>query len=105
MTIKHIVLFSFKPSLSKTEIEEIILAIGDLKKKIPQVLSFSWGKNNSPENLHRGYSYGFLMEFKNAIDRKIYLEHPEHIKIVQDFFLPAIVEGGISPLVFDYTAE
>lgn len=103
MTIKHIVLLPFKPSLSKNEIEKIMLAIGALKKEIHQIVSFSWGENNSPENLHRGYLHGFVMEFKNNKDREIYLEHPLHIKIAQEIILPALVDGINSPIVFDYT--
>jgi hypothetical protein len=43
------------------------------------------------------------MEFKDDIDRKIYLEHPLYIRIVQDIILPALVDGVNSPIVFDYT--
>ena len=77
-------------------------AVADLKKVIPQIMSFSWGENNSPENLHRNYLHGFVMEFKNEFDRKIYLEHPEHIRVAQEFILPALVDGVNSPIVFDY---
>jgi len=103
MPIKHIVLLPFKPSLSKNEIKKIMLSLSDLKKDIPQIMSFSWGENNSPENLHRGYLHGFVMEFKDEHDRKIYLEHPAHIKVAQEKVLPALVDGVNSPLVFDYT--
>ncbi len=99
MPIKHIVLFPFKSSFSKNEIEQVMLAIKNLMKTIPEIVSFSWGENNSPENLHRGYMHGFVMEFKNAHDRKIYLEHPAHAKLVQEIILPAMADG---PLVFDY---
>jgi hypothetical protein len=103
MPIRHIVLLPFKPSLSKAEIEQIMLSLAKLKDDIPQILSFSWGANNSPENLHRGYLHGFVMEFKDDIHRKIYLEHPLHIRIAQEIVLPALVDGVNSPLVFDYT--
>lgn len=103
MTIKHIVLLPFKSSLSKNDIEQIMLALANLKNDIPQIMSFSWGENNSPENLHRGYLHGFVMEFKNDTDRKIYLDHPAHVKIAQEIILPALVDGINSPIVFDYT--
>lgn len=105
MTIKHIVLLPFKSSLPKAEIEKIMMSLADLKNMIPQIMSFSWGENNSPENLHRGYLHGFIMEFKNDIDRKIYLEHPLHIKAAQEIILPALVDGANSPIVFDYTIQ
>jgi hypothetical protein len=98
-----VVLLPFRQSLSKAEIEYVMVSLSNLKNAIPQILSFSWGENNSPENLHRGYLHGFIMEFKNDYDRKIYLEHPEHIKVAEEIVLPALVNGSQSPIVFDYT--
>lgn len=105
MTIKHIVLLPFKSSLSQEEISQVMEAIGNLQQSIPQILSFSWGENNSVENLDKGYLHGFVMEFKNSQDRQMYLEHPEHSRLVQEIILPALVDGGNSPLVFDYTNQ
>ena len=102
MLIKHIVLLPFKPALSKVQIIKIMVSLAELKKNIPQIMSFSWGENNSPENLHSGYLHGFVMEFKDERDRKIYLEHPVHIKIAQEIVLPALMDG-MKPIVFDYT--
>jgi hypothetical protein len=36
-----------------------MLSLAKLKDNIPQILSFSWGENNSPENLYRGYLHDF----------------------------------------------
>jgi len=105
MPIKHIVLFSFKSSLSKIEIDQVMQSIGDLKKVIPQVLSFSWGENNSPENMHKGFLHGFVMEFENANDRKTYLEHPQHAKVVKDVILPSLADGVNSAIVFDFNCD
>jgi hypothetical protein len=102
MTIRHIVLLPFKSSLSQQDITKIMETFSTLKNIIPQILSFSWGANNSPENLHQGYLHGFCMEFKNDLDRKIYLEHPEHIKLAQELIHPALDTNVGSPIVFDY---
>jgi len=101
MAIRHIVLLPFKSFLSKKEITEIMQTFGELKNIIPQIQTFSWGENNSPENLHQGYLHGLTMEFKNYSDRKIYLDHSEHIKLAQELIHPALKEG-ILPIVFDY---
>jgi hypothetical protein len=102
MTIRHIVLLPFKSSLSEKEITQIMEKFGILKNIIPQIQSFSWGTNNSPENLHQGYLHGFTMEFKSDADRKIYLDHPEHIKFAEELIHPALKEG-VLPIVFDYS--
>jgi hypothetical protein len=103
MSIKHIVLLPFKLTLSKDEVEKVMLSLAELKNSIPQIMSFSWGENTSPENLHGGYLHGFIMEFRDERDRKIYLEHQQHIKIAQEVVLPALKEGA-KPIVFDYTS-
>ena len=99
MPIKHIVLLPFKASLSKNEIEKVMQSLADLKKDIPQVMSFSGGENNSTENLHQGYLHGFSMEFKDKLDRQTYLDHPAHDKLVKEILLPTL---NASPIVFDY---
>jgi len=104
MPIKHIVLLPFKASLSPSDISKVMSAISALQDIIPEVLSFSYGKNNSPENLHQGYFHGFVMEFKNDAARKIYLEHPAHVKLVQEHILPSL-DATAKPVVFDYEFE
>ena len=101
MTIRHIVLLPFKSSLSEKEITQIMETFGKLKNIIPQIQSFSWGVNNSPENLHQGYLHGFTMEFINEAERKTYLDHSEHIKLAQELIHPAL-KKGVLPIVFDY---
>src|SRR5437868_4687073 len=101
MAIRHIVLLPFRSSLSQQEITQIMGRFSQLQNIIPEILSFSWGANNSPENLHQGYLHGFIMEFKNDLNRKIYLEHPAHIKLSQELIHPAL-EDGVLPVVFDY---
>jgi hypothetical protein len=105
MTIKHIVLLPFKPTISKVEIEKIMSALASLQDTIPEIMSFSWGENNSTENLHRGYLHGFVMEFKNHQDRQTYLEHADHVSLVRELLLPTLVGGDQTPIVFDYESK
>ena len=101
--MQHIVLFPLKASVAEEEALNILSALGELKKIIPQIKSFSGGKNNSPEGLDRGYQYGFIMTFDNIEDRAIYLNHPAHIALAINRVLPALVDGVNSPIVFDYS--
>jgi NAD(P)-dependent dehydrogenase (short-subunit alcohol dehydrogenase family) len=39
-----------------------------------------YGVNNSPENLHKGFTHVYLITFENADARDAYLPHPEHKK-------------------------
>lgn len=97
--IKHIVLFKFSVTASEKQIEQALAKLGNLKNiSIPQIKSFSFGKNCSPENLNKGFSYAFIMEFFNEKDREDYLNHPDHIRIASEDVMPLTEEV----IVLDY---
>ena len=74
----HVVSFKFKPSASQAQIDQVVAAFRDLKKKIPVIRQLEWGTNISPEKHDKGFTHGFLLAFKNEKDRDAYLVHPEH---------------------------
>jgi hypothetical protein len=74
----HMVSFKFKDSATAQDIAAIEEAFAGLKSKIPQILSFEWGMNNSPEGLNKGFTHGFVLTFHSAQDRDDYLIHPHH---------------------------
>src|SRR5262245_33645625 len=74
----HVVSFKFKPSASLTQIDQVVSAFRDLKKKIPAIQEFEWGVNVSPEKHDKGFTHGFLLAFKTEKDRDDYLVHPDH---------------------------
>jgi hypothetical protein len=74
----HVVSFKFKPEASKGQIDDVVAAFRDLKKKIPVIQEFSWGTNVSPEKHDKGFTHAFILSFKNEKDRDDYLVHPDH---------------------------
>ena len=80
--IQHIVCFKFKKHVCDGEIEKLKKSFISLQNKIPGVLSISGGQNNSPENLNKEFSHGFVITFKNEEARTEYLPHPEHQNFV-----------------------
>ena len=74
----HVVSFKFKPEASKGQIDDVVAAFRDLKKKIPVIQDFSWGTNVSPEKHDKGFTHGFILSFKSEKDRDAYLVHPDH---------------------------
>ncbi len=84
--LRHVVLFKFKEGAPKEKITEIENAFGALQSKIPQIQSYEWGLNNSPEGLEKGFTHCFLVTFKSEADRVVYLPHPDHqafVKLLQ----------------------
>jgi hypothetical protein len=78
--MKHIVAFKYKPGATPGQINEITKAFQALKSKIPGIVSFEYGVNNSPENLNKGFTHVYLITFENVVARDAYLHHPEHKK-------------------------
>ena len=78
--VRHIVVFKFKPGSSAAQIKQVTDAFRQLKDKIPGILSFEHGVNNSPEKKNLGFTHVYLLTFKDAAARDAYLPHPDHKK-------------------------
>jgi hypothetical protein len=76
--LKHVVLFKFKESATKEDIEKVEQDFSALPSKIPQIRGYEWGINNSPEGLDKGFTHCFYLTFDSEEDRAIYLPHPDH---------------------------
>ena len=100
MVYRHVVLFQYKKSATPAQVEEATAAFKNLKKEIPQIQAFEWGKECSPEGLSQDISHCYLLTFKNKEDFNIYLKHTKHQAFVKKF-LPIIEK----PIVVDYETE
>jgi hypothetical protein len=81
--LRHVVLLKFKDGTTREQVKTIEDAFLALPSKIPDVVDFEWGTNNSPENLSQGFTHCFFITFRNAEGRAAYLPHPEHKKFVE----------------------
>lgn len=80
--LRHVVLFKFKDTATKAQIENVENAFAALPSKITTIQDFEWGLNNSPENLDKGFTHCFFVSFASEEDRAIYLPHPDHLAFV-----------------------
>ena len=81
--LRHLVLLKFKETATQADIYKVEQAFAELPSLIKQIKEFEWGLNNSPENLNKGYTHGFLLTFDNETDRDLYLPHPDHKAFVK----------------------
>ena len=81
--LRHVVMFQFKDSASKEDVQSVVDAFRQLPSKINQIDSFEYGTNNSPEGLADGFTHCFLVTFKSEKDREIYLPHEAHQAFVE----------------------
>jgi hypothetical protein len=74
----HMVAFKFKAEAGKEQIQKVEEAFAALRTKIPEIATFEWGTNVSPEKLDKGFTHGYILTFQTEKDRDTYLEHSEH---------------------------
>ena len=100
--VRHVVVFKYSPDATEAQIQEITDALRDLKDKIPGIVSFEHGVNNSPEGKNQGFTHVYLITFENAAARDAYLPHPDH-----QAFGETLRESGIFEDVFvvDYVPQ
>ena len=76
--LRHVVLFKFKDSSTKEQIEEVVRAFRALKSKIDVIEDFEFGTDVSAENKSQGFTHCFFVTFRDEKGRDTYLPHPAH---------------------------
>jgi hypothetical protein len=76
--VRHVVHFKFKKEATPEQIENLCKEFAALPPKIREIESFEWGTNSSPEGLDKGFKHCWVIGFKSAKDRDVYLKHPAH---------------------------
>jgi hypothetical protein len=82
--IKHVVLLKFKAGTMDSQIAGFFRELNGLTQKIPGLDDFIGGPYSSPEGLNQGFTHGFVMSFRDAAARDVYLPHPEHERVKND---------------------
>lgn len=101
--ITHMVLLRVREDVPRATVERVLGEIGALKARIPGILGYASGPYSSPEGLHRGYTHGFCMTFRDAAARDAYLPHPEHERVKESVL--SILDGGVDGvLAFDFAS-
>ena len=95
--LRHVVLFKFKADADPVAIKRAEEAFAELPSKIPEIKSFEFGMNNSPEGLEKGFTHCYLLSFASEADRDTYLPHPDHVAFTK--LMPDILDDV---LVVDY---
>ena len=98
--LRHVVMFSFLEESYPDGVTAVEDAFRELSAKIPEIHSFEWGINNSPEGLDKGFTHVFFVTFKSEADRAVYLPHPDHLAFV-DVLKPHLDQV----MVLDYWAK
>lgn len=84
MSLRHVVLFKFKPEVPAARVAELVAAFEQLPSQIDGIEGFEWGTDVSPEGLQDGFTHCFLVTFVDAAARDAYLPHPAHQAFVAE---------------------
>lgn len=95
--LKHIVLYKFKDTLTKEQVDEVINAFNALPTKIPGILGYEAGTNVSKEGKSEGLTHSFVLTFKNMEDLDAYIAHPAH-----QAYVDIVKNRREKVVVFDY---
>ncbi|MFK7844005.1 MAG: Dabb family protein [Rhodothermales bacterium] len=100
-SVRHVVVFKYKPEATEAQIKVITDAFRALKDQIPGITGFEYGTNNSPEGLNQDFTHVYLLTFENAEARDTYLPHPKHAAFGEILQGSGIFDGAF---VIDYVA-
>jgi hypothetical protein len=101
--LRHVVVFKFEPGTSEAQVGQVTDAFRALRERIPGIIGFEDGVNDSPEAKDQGFTHVFLVTFADRAARDAYLPHPEHARfgqllrqlgIVADVFVVDYVPSG-----------
>jgi Stress responsive A/B Barrel Domain len=81
MTNLHIAWMRFKDGVTDAQIERHLAACRKLPGKVPVMIDLQCGPNFT----HRaaGYTHGIVVTLPSPDSISAYLEHPEHVKVVE----------------------
>lgn len=95
--LRHVVLFSFKDDASYDAVDQVVADFAQLPGQIPDIVSYEWGTNVSPEGLNDGFTHCFTLTFASNEDRDAYIVHPAH-----EAFVKTLGASLARSLVLDY---
>lgn len=76
--VRHVVAFKYTADATPEQIAQVNDEFRALQDKIPGIVSFEYGTNDSPEGKNMGFTHLYLITFENAAARDAYLPHPDH---------------------------
>jgi hypothetical protein len=101
-SVRHLVIFKFQPGTTPSQVDQLTQEFRSLKDRIPGILDFEYGTNNSPEGLNQDFTHIYMLTFESQEARDTYLPHPEHQKFGEFAGSLGIIAGVF---VVDYSPQ
>jgi len=95
--IRHIVLTRFRPDVSDAEIAALYAGLSSVVAQHPGARGFHGGRSASPEQMERGYSHAFTIDFDDWAALDAYAQDPDHR--YHGARLVALAQDGLAGLI------
>ena len=84
--LRHVVLFKWKDGITTEQTQAVVDRLGRLPGQIPQIAAYSLGPD---AGLSEGAAdFAVVADFASVEDWRAYLEHPEHLRVVEEAVAP-----------------
>jgi hypothetical protein len=90
--IRHVAVFRFKDSATDAVIDEIDAILATLPGIIPEIISFSSGRNSHVTD--GAWDYAVVSDFASPEDYLIYATNPQHVNMVKNLVGPHVLEAS-----------
>jgi hypothetical protein len=77
----RLALFAVRDDTSAEDVDDLLSSIRKLGDRVPNLVGLSVGENFSERG--GGYTHGLFVCFRTRDDLRAYLEHPEHLAVVE----------------------
>ncbi len=90
--LRHAVFFAFHPTSAEADVQAVVDSFRQLPTKIPEIMEFQSGINNSPEGRDDGFTHCFFLTFADEDGRSVYTPHPAHAGEFADVLRPHMAD-------------
>ena len=97
--IRHVAVFRFKDSATDAVIDEIDETLATLPSIIPEIISFSSGRN--AHVTESAWDYAVVSDFASPQDYLVYAKDPLHRDMVKNVVGPHVAESSRTQFVVE----
>jgi len=84
----HLVTFTWRPETTNDDVVAVIEALTSLPAQIPELVAYNFGPDLGLREGNAGFAVAAEVESREAL--LAYLDHPEHVRILNEFIRPLI---------------
>lgn len=90
--IRHVAVFRFRDTVTEDDIDEIDRTLATLPSIIPEIISFSSGRDAHITD--GAWDYAVVSDFASAEDYLVYATNPQHVDMVKNVVGPHVAEAS-----------